>query len=117
MALKVCVQGGGDLAVLTEVAMLRHIAKNIREMPDHVGIPFTRTADDILEIDGPYGSHYCMAFKPQGTNLRFLQEVFPDAMVPKLLVKSLMHRLFVSLNFLHVKCGLIHTGKLNSPHL
>ncbi|PGH11330.1 hypothetical protein AJ79_04946 [Helicocarpus griseus UAMH5409] len=38
-----------------------------------------------------------------------LQETFPDAKLPKLLVRSLVHRLFFSINWLHATCNTIHT--------
>lgn len=79
---------------------------------DHPGLDFTRLAQDIFEIDGPSGRHYCIASKPQGNSVRVLQEMFPNATLPKLLVKSLVHRLFFSLIWFHGICGVVHTGKL-----
>ncbi|RJE24171.1 STYKc [Aspergillus sclerotialis] len=75
---------------------------------DHPGLDFTRLANDIFELEGPSGCHYCIASKPQGNSVRTLQETFPNAMLPKLLVKSLIHRLF-SANWLHATCGVAHT--------
>lgn len=77
---------------------------------DHPGLDFTRLACDIFEVDGPSGSHYCIAAKPQGSSLRTLQETFTNAALPKNLIKSLVHRLWFSVNWLHATCGVIHTG-------
>ena len=77
---------------------------------DHPGLDFTRLASDVFEIDGPSGRHYCIAAKPQGTNLRTLQETLVNAILPKGLVKSLIHRLLFSVNWLHATCGVVHTG-------
>lgn len=93
--------------------MLRRLSEFAREADDHPGIDFTRLARDIFEIDGPYGRHYCIVTKPQGGSLRTLQETFTNAIFPKMLVKSLVHRLWFSLNWLHAACGVIHTGMLS----
>lgn len=71
-----------------------------RDLP---GVGFTRLADDIFEIDrnSLYGRHYCIASKPQGQSIRVLQETFPNGILPKLLVKSIIHRLWFSVNWFH----------------
>lgn len=79
---------------------------------DHPGLDFTRLAQDIFEIGGPSGPHYCIVTKPQGPSLRVLQETLPNAILPKLLVKSLIQRLLFSVNWFHATCGVIHTGML-----
>jgi len=92
--------------------MLQRLGKFAQEA-DHPGLDFTRLAGDVFEIDGPSGRHYCIATKPQGSSLRTLQETFANAILPKFLVKSLIHRLLFSVNWLHATCGVIHTGMLN----
>lgn len=84
---------------------------------NHPGLNFTRLADDIFEIDGPTSSHCCIAMEPQGVSLRILQDVFPDGILPKLLVKNLVHRLLFAINFLHADCNVVHTGKIAQPAL
>ncbi|EXJ83982.1 CMGC/SRPK protein kinase [Capronia epimyces CBS 606.96] len=76
---------------------------------DHPGLDFTRLALDIFEIDGPHGRPCCIATKPQGSSLRALQEILPDAILPRMMVKSLVHRLWFSVNWLHATCGVVHT--------
>lgn len=90
--------------------MLEHLKKHALTA-DHPGQDFTRLAHDIFEIEGRSGPHYCMVSEPQGPSLRTLQELFPDAKLPKPLVKSLIHRLLFAVNWLHATCGVIHTGK------
>lgn len=92
--------------------MLQRLGKFAQEA-DHPGLDFTRLATDVFEVDGPSGRHYCIAMKPQGSSLRTLQETFANAILPKILVKSLIHRLLFSVNWLHATCGVIHTGLLN----
>lgn len=89
--------------------MLRRLGKFAEE--DHPGIDFTRLARDIFEIDGPSGSHHCIVSKPQGKSVRFMQKIFPNARLPKILVKSTIHQSLFSLNWFHAICGVAHTGK------
>ncbi|KAM5433064.1 hypothetical protein MferCBS31731_007288 [Microsporum ferrugineum] len=110
--LKVTVQVDDSTAstspVLNEIKMLRHMKTFVDK--EHPGLFFTRLADDILEIDGPAGGrHYCVVSKPQGNSVRILQERFPNAILPKLLVRSIVHRLFFAVNWLHATCGVVHT--------
>ncbi|KAM5473342.1 hypothetical protein MferCBS49748_001156, partial [Microsporum ferrugineum] len=112
-SLKVCISHNGKSSpILNEIYMLRRLKRvadtDQRDLP---GVGFTRLADDIFEIDGTstYGRHYCIASKPQGQSIRTLQEAFPNAILPKLLVKSIIHRLWFSVNWFHSTCGVIHT--------
>ncbi|KAG5287886.1 protein kinase [Histoplasma capsulatum G186AR] len=112
-SLKVGVSQDTDSSpILNEINMLQRLKRfaetDQRDLP---GVGFTRLADDIFEIDrAPCGRrHYCIASKPQGQSIRVLQETFPNAMLPKLLVKSIVHRLWFSINWFHSTCGVIHT--------
>lgn len=108
-SLKICVTDDTEGSpVLNEVAMLQRLGKFAQEA-DHPGLDFTRLAQDIFEINGPSGPHYCVVTKPQGPSLRTLQESLPNAILPKLLVRSLIHRLLFSVNWLHATCGVMHT--------
>lgn len=100
--------------ILNEVNMLKRMG-SVAERISHPGLCFTRLATDIFELPSPSpssssGQHYCIASKPQGHSLRTLHDFFPDAKVPRLLVRSLVHRLFFAINWLHAACNLIHTG-------
>lgn len=101
-SLKVCVsQDTESSPILNEISMLQRL-KSIADMDQRnlPGVGFMRLADDIFEIDGPllYGPHYCTAAKPQGQSVRVLQEIFPNGILPKLLVKSIIHRLWFSVH-------------------
>lgn len=101
--------------VLNEVKKLQILTDMVQnpkpEAKDHVGPLFMRLARDIFEIQGTYGNHYCIAFKPQGNSLRTWQEIFPDGKLPKFLVRHAVNRLWFCLNWLHAACGVVHTGK------
>ncbi|CAI7660131.1 unnamed protein product [Penicillium glandicola] len=93
--------------VLNEINMLQRLKQFADE--DHPGLDFTRLARDIFETESLAGRHHCITYKPQGNSVRALEETFPNAMIPKTLVKSLIHRLFFSMNWLHATCGVAHT--------
>ncbi|KAL2848820.1 kinase-like protein [Aspergillus pseudoustus] len=107
---KVCIEqeGASSSPVHNEVHMLRRMEK-FAEV-DHAGLDFTRLASDIFKVTSSRRQHYCIALKPQGHSLCALQVAFLDAKLLKLLVRSLMHRLFFSVNWLHATCGFIYTG-------
>ncbi|KAE8353518.1 protein kinase [Aspergillus coremiiformis] len=108
-SVKICVRHDVETSpVLNEVAMLQRLGKFAQEA-DHPGLDFTSLARDVFTMDGPAGPHYCIIKKPQGPSLRTLQENFPNAILPKFLLKSLIHRLWFSVNWLHATCGVIHT--------
>lgn len=94
--------------VLNEVAMLQRLGEFAQEA-DHPGLDFMRREQDIFEINSISGPHYCVVMKPQGPSLRTLQESFPNSILPKLLVRSFIHRLLFAVNWLHATCGVIHT--------
>ena len=96
--------------------MLRRLGKFAQEA-DHPGLDFTRLASDIFELNGQFGRHYCIAAKPQGSSLRTLQKTFTDAILPKTLIKSLIHRLLFSINWLHATCGVVHSGMLSGTSI
>ncbi|KAM5448142.1 hypothetical protein McanMca71_004250 [Microsporum canis] len=93
--------------VLNEVNMLQRMKSLAEE--DHPGLDFIRLAQDIFAVNGPTGRHYCIVSKPQGNSAPTLQEMFPNGVLPRLLVKSIVHHLLFSVNWLHTICGLVHT--------
>ncbi|KAJ5322740.1 protein kinase [Penicillium brevicompactum] len=95
---------GEHSPVLNEISMLQRLKQFAKE--DHPGLDFTRLARDMFETESLAGRHHCIVYKPHGTSVRTLQEVFPNAMIPKSLVKSLIHRLFMSVNWLHATCDI-----------
>ncbi|EGC49442.1 protein kinase [Histoplasma capsulatum var. duboisii H88] len=96
--------------ILNEVSMLQRLQSFADK--DHPGLDFTRLSYDIFQLVSRSGCHYCIASKPQGNSVRTLQETFPNRRLPKLLVKSLIHRLYFSVNWLHATCGVVHTDIL-----
>ncbi|OQE08975.1 hypothetical protein PENVUL_c008G06744 [Penicillium vulpinum] len=110
-SLKVSVQVDNNNAELSPVLNEINVLQRLKQFADedHPGLDFTRLARDIFETESLSGRHYCTAYKPQGNSTRILQEKFPNAITPKPLVKSLIHRLLFSVNWLHATCGVAHT--------
>lgn len=110
-SIKACIHDDTpDSPVLNEVRMHQRLLRFAETGKEDPGTRFTRLANNVFEVAGPYGRHFCLASKPQGASLRALQEAFPSGMLPKPLVKSLIQRLFFSLYWLHETCGVVHTG-------
>ncbi|KAI2737270.1 hypothetical protein DTO013E5_6610 [Penicillium roqueforti] len=113
-SVKVCISQGTDSSpILNEINMLRRLKRFAdTDEGDHPRVGFTRLADDIFENDQAslHGRYYCIASKPEGQSIRMLQEAFPNSILPKLLVKSIIHCLWFSVDWLHSVCGVIHTN-------
>lgn len=107
-SLKVCVRDENETSpIRNEIAMLKRLEQSAQ---DHPGSAFVRKADDIFEVDGFTGSHQCIVTKPQGCSLLTLQHLFPDGKLPKDFVRAFVHRIVGAINWLHVDCGVVHTG-------
>lgn len=64
---------------------------------------------DSFSIKDAHGTHRCLAFECQGSNLyRVLRDKYLDG-IPLVVVKRLARQLLEALEFLHLRCNLIHT--------
>ncbi|KAL4871038.1 hypothetical protein BDV12DRAFT_183941 [Aspergillus spectabilis] len=93
-SLNICTQVEDSVSfspVLNETNVLRRLKKFAER--DHPRLDFMRLAQDIFEFNSPPGVSYCIVLRPQGNSVRVLQEKFPAANLPKLLVKSLIHHI------------------------
>lgn len=78
----------------------------------HPGRQYVRPVLDSFEIDGPSGTHICMAFEPLRQPLWMLgQQSGLTSLVQPNTIKALLPSVLKSLDFLHSECRLIHTGK------
>lgn len=64
---------------------------------------------DHFEHVGPHGRHICMIFEVLGDNLLTLIRTYRHRGIPLDIVRHLTKQLLVALNFLHVRCRIIHT--------
>ncbi|KAL4863753.1 hypothetical protein BDV12DRAFT_189478 [Aspergillus spectabilis] len=98
-SLKVCIneKNSDTSPVLNEVNMLRRMTKVAQEA-EHPGL-------FLLVLPVTYSKS---TRRMAGTNTLLRNRM--GLMLPMLLVRSLVHRLFFSVNWLHVSYGVIHTG-------
>ncbi|KAK0643307.1 serine kinase [Cercophora newfieldiana] len=64
---------------------------------------------DEFEHRGPNGNHMCLVVKPMGPDMTKYRRLFPKARIPLFMVKKIATQLLLALEFLHDKCGIIHT--------
>lgn len=64
---------------------------------------------DHFEHVGPHGRHVCMVFEVLGDNLLSLIREYSHRGIPMPVVRHLTRQILDALDFLHSKCGIIHT--------
>jgi serine/threonine-protein kinase SRPK3 len=72
---------------------------------------------DSFRHQGPNGIHVCMVFEVLGENLLGLIRSYRDRTIPVRLVKQITAQILVGLEYMHDKCGIIHTGEIRVAHL
>lgn len=66
---------------------------------------------DSFSIDGPHGKHRCLLLHPLRETLLRFQSRFESNRLPLVMVKYLLVEILKSLDYLHTKCKLLHTGQ------
>ncbi|KAF6842745.1 serine/threonine-protein kinase SRPK3 [Colletotrichum musicola] len=89
-----------------EVAIHRRIS---RAEGEHPGRNLLRGLLDSFEVAGPDRSHSCLVYYPLWGDLQTFLRRNPIRRLPKEAVALVLHRLFLSLEFLHTNCQAIHT--------
>ena len=79
--------------------------------PSHRGRSLVRTLIDSFNVPGPEGSHLCLVYPPMREPLSFYQRRFDNRMMPLPIVKTYIRALLTGLDYLHMKCKTVHTGK------
>lgn len=64
---------------------------------------------DTFTHEGPNGVHVCMVFEVLGENLLGLIRRYKHRGIPVIFAKQIAKQLLAALDFLHRKCGVIHT--------
>ncbi|PVH17461.1 uncharacterized protein CXQ87_000347 [Candidozyma duobushaemuli] len=64
---------------------------------------------DTFSHEGPNGVHVCMVFEVLGENLLGLIRRYKHKGIPVVFVKQIAKQLLSALDFLHRRCGVIHT--------
>ncbi|KAJ1494859.1 kinase-like domain-containing protein [Baffinella frigidus] len=74
-----------------------------------------RGADKVVRLldsfrhTGPNGTHVCMVFEPMGPNLLALIKDYNYRGIPMDIVREITRQVLMGLDFLHIKCSIIHT--------
>ncbi|KAF6819624.1 serine/threonine-protein kinase SRPK3 [Colletotrichum plurivorum] len=89
-----------------EAAIHRRIS---RAEGEHPGRNLLRGLLDSFEVAGPDGPHSCLVYYPLLEDLQTFLRRNPIRRLPKEVVALVLHRLFLSLDFLHTNCQVIHT--------
>ena len=97
-------------AALDEIRLLERISEE-----QHTCGPLFRGSDHILTLldsfnhQGPNGTHVVMVFEVLGENLLALIKKYEHRGIPITYVKQISKQLLLGLDFLHRRCGVIHT--------
>ncbi|QUC17593.1 uncharacterized protein UV8b_01834 [Ustilaginoidea virens] len=76
----------------------------------HEGKQYVRRVLDSFEIQGPGGTHLCLAFEPLRQPLWMLgRQIRPNGLVPPHILKPLLRSVLRCLDYLHTECHVIHT--------
>ncbi|KAH7176421.1 kinase-like domain-containing protein [Dactylonectria macrodidyma] len=83
----------------------------------HPGRQYVRSVLDSFEVEGPNGTHICLAFEPLRQPLWMLgQQSGLTGLVQPRTIKAVLPSILKSLDFLHSECQMIHTD-LKGDHL
>lgn len=85
--------------------------KNLQTI--HEGRKYVRKMYDSFELQGPYGTHICLAHQPLGISLGELKGLTPDGLFSPELIRQTLRCILTGLQFLHKEVRVIHTGKLS----
>ncbi|CAO3653318.1 unnamed protein product [Mucor hiemalis] len=91
---------------LDEIKLLERVAE---ADPKCVGAQYVTAVVDHFMIKGPNGTHVCMTFEVLGENLLSLIKRYRSRGIPIGLVKQIAKQMLFGLDYLHEKCGIIHT--------
>lgn len=89
------------------------ILQRINESDDaHPGKAHVSRMLDHFTHQGPNGAHTCITFDVDGSSLYDLQRALPpDRAFPADLAKRVSRQILLALDFVHRRCGVVHTGQ------
>ncbi|CAO3648053.1 unnamed protein product [Mucor fragilis] len=91
---------------IDEIKLLERVAE---ADPASLGARFVTAVVDHFMLKGPNGTHVCMTFEVLGENLLSLIKRYKSRGIPMNLVKQIAKQMLLGLDYLHRKCGIIHT--------
>lgn len=91
---------------IDEIKLLERVAE---ADPKCIGAQYVTAVVDHFMLNGPNGTHVCMTFEVLGENLLSLIKRYKSRGIPMGLVKQISKQMLFGLDYLHEKCGIIHT--------
>lgn len=79
--------------------------------PSHCGRSLIRTLLDSFEVNGIEGSYSCLVYPPMREPLSMYQRRFDGGKMPLPLIKTYIRALLTGLDYLHIECRTVHTGR------
>lgn len=105
--MKIC--EGNSLSARRELAAYSHL-RSLRT--PHAGSQLTRQLIDDFKVKGRSGvDHLCFIHEPLGMSLETMRSLLPQQQLTEGVLKSIMKYLFLTLDYLHTKAEMVHTGK------
>lgn len=95
---------------LAEAAFLEHIEST---NPRHPGYQHCCRFYETFTEMGPEGRHVCLVMEPLGMNLAEYRQLFPGTQLPLPAVKRVTKQTLLALDYIHVECGIIHSGAVS----
>ncbi|KAL3234558.1 Serine/threonine-protein kinase SKY1 [Nakaseomyces bracarensis] len=97
--------------VYTEAAEdeIKLLQKLTSEQDGHLGARYTLNLLDNFVHSGPNGKHVVMTFEVLGENLLALIKKYEHRGIPLVYVKQISKQILLGLDYMHRKCGVIHT--------
>ena len=83
--------------------------------PSDPGAKYVRTVRDSFSVDASTGQHTCLLYETMRESITIMQLRLKDEKFPRDLLQTLIRMLLTGLNYMHSRCGIIHTGKLMRP--
>ena len=77
----------------------------------HPGRNAVRTLLDSFNINGPEGEHRCLVHPPLWESILTFLHRNSILRLPRPVLAFVLQRLFLSLDYLHTECQIIHTGQ------
>lgn len=109
-AIKVCTRttnGVVPAQASQEIAVAEYLkAASVQEHPGRRGV---RTALDSFTLKGPYGTHRCLIYAPQGMTFTELRDYLPENRLPKRMLQTSVQVLLIAMDYLH-KNNVVHAG-------
>ena len=109
VAIKIGTSINGSIAAAEhELKISQHIAT---ANPSHPGARYIRNPINHFQVDGAYGTHICLVYRPMRETLCCFRKRFKKQRLPPQFLKLYIAVLLQGLNYLHSECHFIHTGK------